>query len=521
MEVGESGTSGSRSYEDLLYSVARTKDLYERSAIGFTRKISGERALNIPLKPEHTHRARSKGACQRAAWTLLGLLAASSVACGSAGGGRRATTGSGANDGACRPLATEDPPALELPSALPAPPVGEVWLSLDVPVSVIEGEIENYIPRKLAEEQDRPIGGAGNVTYRVTRGKPDVRASGGKVSVILPIEIDLSLCKPLGSLCIGYGSCSPKYEVKASLDLTLDANHELPDVRLSQKVKEGCRVGVDVTDHVTDVVKDQLAEVHRRIRDERPGVAPWIDRAIAELTRPTMLTVGECVALAPDEVLLEGPEVQGDRLRWGVGVRGTVAEAECSAMPHRGRGLPVSRVKERASPRVELRQHVTKDAFTAALEQALARASRPELGFTLQETELTEGQVAFSVDLRGQECGRVWVLGRVGTRDGRVAMESVRLLASQLDAKRRSEIEAALSVELDLGLAAPRFLEDLAIDERTAILATLLDAHAKLDLKVDAPKIHRATVTPTTDGLWILTEISSELHLEAHSRPRP
>jgi hypothetical protein len=476
--------------------------------------------LNIQLKPEETHRARSKGACQRSLWTLLGLLAASTLACGSAGDGRRATTGSGAQGGACRTLATEDPPALELPSALPAPPVGEVWLSLDLPVSIIEREIENYVPRKLAEEQDRPIGGAGQVTYRVTRGSPDVRASGGKVSVVLPIEIDLSLCKPFGSLCIGYGSCSPKYEIKANLDLTLDANHELPDVRLSQKVKEGCRVGVDVTDHVTDVVKDQLAEVHQRIRDERPSVAPWIDRAIAELTRPTMLTVGECVALAPDEILLEGPEVDGDRLHWGIGVRGTVAEAECNAVPHRGRGLPVARVKERSpSPRVELRQHVTKDAFTAALEQALARASRPELGFTLQETELTEGQVAFSVDLKGQECGRVWVLGRVGTRDDRLTLEGVRLLATQLDPKRRSEIEAALSVELDLGLAVPHFLEDLAIVERTAILATLLDEHAKLDLKVDAPKVHRATVAPASDGLWILSEVSSELHLEAHSRP--
>lgn len=489
-----------------------------------TGKISGERALNFSLKPKVPDvRARFRGPpggprSRLGSASLLAVSLTAALAGCSGSEGSRPKVGRGADGGSCRVLETEDPPALELPAALPAPPTSEVWLSIDVPLAVIQREVERHVPRTLAAERDRPIGGPGQVTYRVTRGTPKLRASAGEVTATLPVEIDLSLCKPLGGLCIGYGSCTPKYEVNATVDLTLDAAHELPDVRLSQKVKEGCRVGVDVTEHVTRVVKDQLADVERRIRNERPGIAPWVDRAITELTRPTMLAVGQCVALAPDAVLLDGPTTNGDHLTWGIGVRGTIAESECTAPPHRGRGLPISRpTQPRPAPSVELREHIDEAAFSEALGAALSAASGPELGFTLVESELARDQVAFMVDLRGPECGRVWALAKVGTRGDQLTLEDVHLLAGRLDAERRKELERALAVALDLRTAAPRFLEDLALTERTSILETLLDQHAEVDLHVDAPAVRRATVVPAPDGLWVLSQVASELHLEARA----
>lgn len=453
----------------------------------------------------------------------LGFLAAVATGCGSSRGTEPDARASGNGASAsCRPWPTEDPPALDLPQALPAPHEGEAWLSIDVPMALIEQEFERHVPRQLAAEKDRPIGAPGLVTYRVTRGRPKLRASAGKISVALPVQIDLSLCKPFGGLCIGYGSCTPAYDVKATWDLTLNAEHELPAVRLSQKVTEACRVGVDVTEHVTNVVREQLRDIEQRIADERPALAPWIDRAIKELTRATYLTVDQCVALAPSEILLDGPTTSGDHFSWAVGVRGTVAEVECNASPHRGRGLPVKRAEQKASsPTLEIRQRVTPDAFASALTKALERASKPELGLRLAQHELVRDGVAFSVDLSGSECGRVWVLAGIGVLDQRLALREVRVLASKMPPDRKAALEAALAVPLDLPSATPRLLEDLALEERTDILGTLLEAQANLELDVSAPAVLRAWAVTAPDGVWILSELGSRLHLQARAPQAP
>jgi len=402
---------------------------------------------------------------------------------------------------------------------MPAPPAGEAWLSIDVPLTAIQQQIAEHVPTTLAAEKDRPIGAAGLVTYRVTRQAPKIRASAGRVSVTLPVEIDLSLCKPFGSVCIGYGSCTPAYDIKATWDLTLGPDYELKPLQLSQKVTRGCRVGVDVTDQVTRVVSEQLDDIEARIQREKPRLAPWVDRAATELTRPTMLTVGHCVALSPSEILLDGPTTSGDRVTFAIGVRGVVSEVECSAPPQRGRGLPVTRQSERSlAPTLELRQHVTKDAFGEALREGLSLASKPELGFALQEFDVTLDGVLFSVQLSGAECGVVWVLAGLDVTSDGLRLTRPRVLAQGTDSERRSQLEAALAVPLELRLGAPALLADLAFEERTAILGTLVEERTDLDLQVTGPKIARATAHMATDGVWIVSEVESRLHLEARAR---
>src|SRR5688572_26842274 len=189
------------------------------------RKIFGEHALNFSLKRQSSSSRPSEARRHRGAFALA-LLATLPIACEprvTAGGQPRA---GGTHPGTCRPLPDAARPTLPGPVAAPWLRAGEAWLSIDVPVTALEAEFERHVPRMLAAEEDRPIGSPGLVTYRVTRDKPRLRAADGRLTATLPVEIDLSLCKPLGSLCIGYGSCTPAYDVKATWDLTLSSHHE-------------------------------------------------------------------------------------------------------------------------------------------------------------------------------------------------------------------------------------------------------------------------------------------------------
>jgi len=465
--------------------------------------------LNFSLKPYFRRSALRVGS------HLLALVGLPLACTPHTQGGSAATTG------VCRPIPHTERPSLPPPHPVPPMPSGELWLSIDVPLTVIESEFEKHVPRTLAAEERRPIGAPGEVTYRVTRGKPKLRGADGRLTATLPVNIELSLCKPFGSLCIGYGSCSPAYDVKASWDLTLGADHELPDVRLSQKVTEKCSVGIDVTEHVTRVVKDQLREAEARIDQELPPLGPWVDRAIAEMTRPSLLRVGECVALAPTELLLDGPKTDGGRLTFSVGLAGTMEGTACDAPPHRGRGLPVKRAKrDPDGARLELREHLPTEKLAEPLASVVKAASSAELTLSLRDYALVEGGLLLEVELSGSACGTLWISSSLGVTGDRLSLQNSKLYASALTAEQTTTIETALARPLDLESAVPRWLEDRAIEERTEILGTLLAEQAELELGVQAPKVRAAHALTAEDGIWLVTELRSELILSAERSPK-
>jgi hypothetical protein len=469
--------------------------------------------LNFSLKPYSHHLSF------RLTRGLLALASLSAACAPRSKGEATATTAQGErNHGACRPIAHTEPPSLPPPHPVPPARSGELWLSIDVPLAVIEREFEKQVPKTLAAEEHRPIGAPGEVTYRVTRGKSKLRATDGRLTATLPVNIELSLCKPFGSLCIGYGSCSPAYDVKATWDLTLGADHELPDVRLSQKVTEKCSVGIDVTEHVTRVVTDQLREAEARIDREMPPLAPWVDRAIAEMTRPSLLRVGQCVALSPTELLLDGPKTDGARLTFSVGLVGTIEDAACDAPPHRGRGLPVRRAKrERDGARLEVREHLPAEKLAEPLGLAVKSASSAELALALRDYALVEDGLLLEVELSGHACGTVWISSSLGVVGDRLSLQNSKAHASALTAEQTANLEAALTRPLDVESAVPRWLEDRAIEERTDILGTLLAEQAELELEVQAPKVRGVRALPADDGIWLTTEVDSELTLSVTS----
>ena len=450
------------------------------------------------------------------------LLPLAALACAPRAAGEQHTTPDQATPQGCRPLAPIGRPALPEAGLAPQASAGELWLTLDVPLSAIEREVERYVPRTLAAEEDRPIGAPGRVTYRVTRGRPKLSAKDGRLSATLPVKIDLSLCKPFGSLCIGYGSCTPAYDVKASWDLTLNAQHELADVRLSQKVTQGCSVGIDVTDHVTQVVKEQLRGVAEQIDERLPPLSPFVDRAIFELTRPTMLAAGQCIAFSPTEVLLAGPTTSEGRFFMGVGLSGTMLEAECDAPPHPGRGLPVRRREQAAdSPRLQLRQHVSQAALRTALDEAVVRASSPALGLAVRDHTMTRDGVLLELELSGSACGIAWAEVKLGVQEDHLSVDAARLHQGGLLPAQAAELEAALVGPLRVGSVAPRWVAELAVEERTDILGTLLRERGELDLSVSSPRVMEAEVITEVDGIWVLSGVQTRLGLKAQDRPTP
>lgn len=385
-------------------------------------------------------------------------------------------------------------------------------------MQAVLGEFERQTPRRLARGEDQPIGAAGLVTYEVTRGRLRLAASNGKLSASLPVQIDLRVCKPIAGLCIGYGSCTPEYEVHASLDLSLDREHEIGDVKLSEKVKRGCTIGMDVTEHVTQVVREQLSRAEREAKRQLPSVAPWVDRAIAELTRPSELGPGACVALSPAEILLDGPEVTGDRLELSVGLRGALESASCESPPHRGRGLAVTKQERGAAPTLFVPELVSTQTLREELERGLAQAKSAELELTLGRLLLDSDALVVELHASGEVCGTLWARARPRVENGSLMLGPVEVENAKLSSAAEERVASALGAALRVRARADDWVARLAIEERASILGTLLQSSTGLELGVTPPRVTQATAMVVPDGVLVRSEVSGLLALSLSQR---
>lgn len=467
---------------------------------------------------------------RRSKWSKVGALvgALGLVSCAGAGGR------SGSGD--CRELPKAD--RSELPP-LAAPPVGGGSLAVELrsSTSTLERALDAEIPRVLAERKDHPIGAPGKATFAVTHGMPQVKTKDGKLLVVLPITIDISVCKPFGAVCVGYGKCQPRYDVTLTVSPELDGEYSLSAPRLEAKNREGCTIAIDVTDHVTNALHGELNKLKPLLRKFAERASDEL-AALAEVTKlPSGPSGGPCAFVSPKQVTLAGFSTQGDELVLGATLDFDVSEqVPCSERRAKQKLPPVKwaagktvgaqsqggaeRSGEAASPTVRLVESLAKAELEARVRAALtAQPTTPpvegapeveESSVTLQALDVRGDTLLLTLDAKGASCGTTRAEVKLAPRGKDVVVSHVTVPGLEANdafvSLLRSKLGTLVLLEPQLPGAVSQLLAELDLAARSPETRA-----CGLDVRLDPPPSQRTRLLGTTAGLTVVTELEGKL----------
>jgi len=227
----------------------------------------------------------------------------------------------------------------------PAPalvwPTSTLFVSGKFGLSELSRAIAKEVPAVIVSEKNRDIGAPGRATYVVRRGAPRVTANGKSLELSVPISATIDVCKPLGSMCLGYGHCEPAFTAHFRTSTELTSSYELPKPRASLEVDRRCVIGIDVTPEIVRQAERELDKIEQRIARERPDLTPYVEWALEESAQPQALGDGSCWAVSPEALLYAPPRTKDGHLSAGIGVRGKLAPVACDARLESTRELPL------------------------------------------------------------------------------------------------------------------------------------------------------------------------------------
>lgn len=452
---------------------------------------------------------RSKWSVVSAFFGALGLVSCS-------GGGAR----SGKGD--CRELPKEAAPELAAP-APPPPSGGTLRVEVRASKSTLERSLDAEIPRVLAHRKDHPIGAAGNATFEVTHDKPQVKTKDGKLLVALPITIDISVCKPFGALCVGYGKCRPRYDVTLTISPELDGEYSLSTPRFDATNREGCTIAMDVTDHVTNAVTGELHKLKPLLRKFAERASDEL-RALAEVTTlPTGPSGGPCAFVSPEQVTLTGfTERQGELVLGATFDFGVSEPVPCSERREKQKLPPVKWAPGAApSPSFRLVESLGKAELEARMKAALAAAPNapPAEGATAQEEstaslkalDVNGDTLLLTLDVSGSSCGTTLAEVKLATRGKEIIVSHVTVPGLEPNDPFVSLLRSKLGTLTVFEPALPAAASKLFVELDAAAKSPAVRA-CGLDVKLDsAPAPKTTTLTSTTAGLTVVTELEGKL----------
>src|SRR5690606_7854341 len=194
-----------------------------------------------------------------------------------------------------------------------SPPGSRLGVTVTVGEDHIQREIGKRVPTTLATGKGQSIGAAGKVSYTVVRKGFTVRSSDDEVSVTTSLLGDVNVCKPLGAICLRYGSCRPEWAVRVSLPTNWAQDSSLRPSTLVE-VSKGCvlsPVGYNATPELERITKQQAGKVRGQIRQEVRRVERELQFGWERLHRPIQLAGGGCVSLEVDEIAYAPIQQQG------------------------------------------------------------------------------------------------------------------------------------------------------------------------------------------------------------------
>jgi hypothetical protein len=267
-----------------------------------------------------------------------------------------------------------------------ATPLTRVALRVEVPTEVVEAALADAVPWVLAKAEGRSLGAAGKVTYKVKRGPLQVSAADDELVVETRLVADIDVCKPLGPVCLHYGSCQPQWVARVTVPMDWSLN-EPPSPKLALSIDKGCvlrPVGYDATPELRRITEDQArnarGQIQRSIAQEYEALHAGLRRAREGLRFGK--GPDECLRFEP--VSLERTRLRPDESVIGIGVAFTArTEWGCASLPVRepyeggGPVWPDTKVVEQLNPASEIvvAQDTNYSALVLALTQADKKAS--------------------------------------------------------------------------------------------------------------------------------------------------
>jgi hypothetical protein len=302
----------------------------------------------------------------------------------------------------CAELRAAPPP--ELTAAEPAPPESRVAVDVEVGIDRLRREVSARVPVELARSRGQSIGIAGRVSYRVTRGDFAFELEGDHLVVTTPISVEVEVCKPLGPICVTYGSCQPRLQARVRVPLTLGSSYELGKSEVTVGMTQGCVIaGFDATGRVQSIAAEQGDEARRRVDGALGALGPRGREAWREIGAPIAIGADACLRVRPDSFAQGRPALASGVLSTRVGATGRLTlEQPCAAGPVEITADPPAPAPPADVPETTvLRVPITIGWAEVARGFGAVRARGTR--------DHGEPRVALEMNLR--DCAAIWVVG--------------------------------------------------------------------------------------------------------------
>lgn len=403
-------------------------------------------------------------------------------------------------------------------------PSGQLWVHAKVPVSSITERIKKEVPKDLASAKDEDVGAPGRATYKVTRGEPKITISGDKLHVQVPVSADISVCKPIGKMCIGYGSCRPSFMTDFAVSTKLGDKYQLAPPRGTIVATKKCVIGIDVTSQIEKIARQEVRKVESRIASQWPKLLSEVEAGLAELTHPVPLAPDRCFFVEPEGVFYEAPtlvkEGSAETLAVAVGVTGKLLPA--SSCGEKRAAPPVVAPRIHSAPdepsRIWLPEVVPWKDVVLALTTSASGAWAGE-GSSVEVLDVIPDEKGAHLHVRtsGPLCGSFWVTGewsKAASDDG-VRLKNLALATTQstkgknLDRERTAALLTHLEKSARLDVAANPFLAEGAEVGLSNFLRVLLED--EVEFSISPPQAEASEVHGATEGLVVASPVTAQI----------
>lgn len=352
-------------------------------------------------------------------WTSAALL----LACSGGSGGKQGNSSHPGADPAEAPRcisSTPEPPKLPELQARELP-LSEVWIDSRLATADLLKQVRNELPQPLAQAKKQPVGAPGRATYKVTHRAPQLKNTKQGLELRIPIQADISVCKPLGRSCFRYGSCHPAFEARVSIADRWDKQYRLRPPRARIVATKKCVIGMDVTPQIEKIARGETAKVERQLAQRWPRTEIYARAAWSELSRPIPVSKESCVHLVPRSVRYSPLRVQKkgktEFLVGGLGLSGVLTPTEDCQTTQRLPSLPPTQIEtgSHGPSRLWIPQALSFEEIEEGLKNGLQGTWGEEPDNDLRVTKVLFGsqQVAIQVQSKGEVCGPIWIWGRL------------------------------------------------------------------------------------------------------------
>lgn len=399
----------------------------------------------------------------------------------------------------------------------PAPALSRLHFSAQLPEVELVQWVEKQIPPRLAQAKNQPVGAPGQATYRVDRGRPQISADGKNLRLTLPVQANIEVCKPLGTVCLRYGQCEPSFEVEFTQSLDLGSSYKWPTPRGRVQAKKRCVIGLDVTSQITKLAEAEVKKIEKQIQKQLPPLEPLVRELLSNTLAPLPEQGSACLHMDAEKVNFSAPRKQGEQFLLGWGVEGHLARQESCSPGKEKKKLPPLQLKSVEKEEVAL--WVETELLFSQWEQEINQAlrGRPEERLRIMQVRVhpASSGVLFELEVRGSLCGSVWVEAAPQFHKETAKIQFSRFqVKSQLPEETTRALEAYLAEKAQIS-AQPALTRKKRVEEELSqrLERELKNTPGIVGKRLEDPALV-GKVLPTQRGILLRLPVSSQIDVQ-------